>query len=39
MIDREFLAARLVADAHRRLAQPRLGLSHPRIDGNPRSTI
>jgi hypothetical protein len=54
MLDRQFLAARMVADTHRRLAQPllaripdtcssglrpRLGLSHPRIDGNYRSSI
>jgi len=54
MVDRQFLAARLVAETHRRLAppslarmpdtrsvgrRPRLGLSHPRIDDNYRSTI
>jgi hypothetical protein len=54
MLDRQFLAARMVADTHRRLAppllarildtrssrrRPRLGLSHPRIDGNYRSSI
>ena len=54
MVDRQFLAERLVAETHRRLAppvlaripdtrsdrrRPRLGLSHPRIDGNYRSTI
>jgi hypothetical protein len=54
MIDRQFLAARMVAETRRRLAppllaripdtgssgrRPRLGLSHPRIGGNYRSTI
>jgi hypothetical protein len=54
MVDRQFLAARLVAETRRRLAppalvriadtssdgrRPRLDLSHPRIDGNYRSTI
>jgi hypothetical protein len=54
MVDRQFLAARAVAETRRRLAppvlaripdtrsdgrRPRLGLSHPRIDGNYRSTI
>jgi hypothetical protein len=34
MADRQFLAARVVAETRRRL-----GLSHPRIDGNYRSTI
>jgi hypothetical protein len=38
MADRQFLAARMVAATRRRLA-PRLGLSHPRIDDNYRSTI
>jgi hypothetical protein len=37
MADRQFLVARLVAETRRRPA--RLGLSHPRIDGNHRSTI
>jgi hypothetical protein len=35
MVDRELLAARMVAETRRQT----LGLSHPRIDGNPRSTI
>jgi hypothetical protein len=54
MADRQFLAARVVAETQRRLAppalaripdtrsdrrRPRLGLSHPRIDGNYRSAI
>jgi hypothetical protein len=54
MLDRQFLAVRMVAETHRRLAppllaripdtnssrrRPRLGLSHPRIDGNHRSSI
>jgi len=54
MVDRQFLAAREVAETLRRMAppvlaripdprsderHPRLGLSHPRIDGNYRSTI
>jgi hypothetical protein len=54
MVDRQFLAARMVAETQRRLAppalaripdatsdgrRPRLDLSHPRIDGNRRSTI
>jgi hypothetical protein len=54
MVDRQFLAARMVAETHRRLTppalarirdtrsdrrRPRLGLGHPRIDGNYRSTI
>jgi hypothetical protein len=54
MVDREFLAARPVAETRRRLAppvlahipdtrsggrRPRLGLGHPRIAGNYRSTI
>jgi len=40
MIDRQLLIARLVAETRRRMApRPRLGLSHPRIDGNYRSTI
>jgi len=54
MVDRQFLAARLVTETRRRIAPPvlarildtrsdgrrsRLGLSHPRIDGNYRSTI
>jgi hypothetical protein len=54
MVDRQFTAARMVAETLRRLAppslaripdtrslgrRPRLGLSHPRIDGNCRSTI
>jgi hypothetical protein len=54
MADRQFLAVRMVAATHRRLAppslaripdthsvgrRPRLGLSHPRIDGNYRSAI
>jgi hypothetical protein len=54
MADRQFLAARVVAATHRRMAppslaripdtrsigrRPRLGRSHPRIDGNHRSTI
>ncbi len=54
MVDRQFLAARMVAETHRWLAppsltripdtrslgrRPRLGLSHPRIDGNHRPTI
>jgi hypothetical protein len=54
MADRQFLAARAVAETRRRLAppvlaripdmrsdgrRPRLGLSHPRIDGNYRSAI
>jgi len=54
MVDRRFLAARMVAETHRRLAppslaripdarsdgrRPRLGLGHPRIDGNYRSAI
>jgi len=54
MVDRQFLAARLVAVTRRPMAspslaripdtrsvgrRPRLGLSHPRIDGNYRSTI
>jgi len=54
MVDRQFTAAPIVAETHRRsrpplLARmsdtrssrppPRLGLSHPRIDGNCRSTI
>jgi hypothetical protein len=54
MVDRQFRAARMMAETHRRLAppvlaripdtnsdgrRPRLGLSHPRIGGNYRSTI
>jgi hypothetical protein len=54
MVDRQFLAARLVAETRLRLAppalarvpdtnsggrRPRLGLSHPRIEANYRSTI
>jgi hypothetical protein len=54
MVDRQSLAARMVAETRRRLAppvlarisdtrsegrRPRLGLSHPRIDVNYRSTI
>jgi hypothetical protein len=54
MVDRQFLAARAVAETLRRMAppdlaripdtgsdgrRPRLGLSHPRIDGNCRSPI
>jgi len=54
MVDRQFIAARMVAEARRRLAppllaripdtrssgrRPRLGLGHPRIDDNYRSTI
>jgi hypothetical protein len=54
MVDRQLLAARLVAETRRRMAppalaripdtrsdgrHPRLGLSHPHIDGNYRSTI
>jgi hypothetical protein len=54
MVDRQFFAARMVAETRRRLAppllarmldtrasgwRPRLGLSHPRIDENYRSTI
>jgi hypothetical protein len=54
MVDRQLLAARVVAATLRRMAppvlaripdtrsdgrRPRLGLSHPRIDGNYRSTI
>jgi hypothetical protein len=54
MIDRQCIAARMVAPTHRRLAppalarisdigshgrRPRLGRSHPRIDGHYRSTI
>jgi hypothetical protein len=54
MVDRQFLAARVVAETLRRMAppvlaripdtrsdgrRPRLGLSHPHIDGNYRSTI
>jgi hypothetical protein len=54
MVDRQFHAARLVAETRRRLAppalariadtnsdgrRPRLGLNHPRIDANYRSTI
>jgi hypothetical protein len=54
MADRQFLAARGVAETHRWLAppslaripdtrsvgrRPRLGLGHPRIDGNYRSAI
>jgi hypothetical protein len=54
MVDRQFLAARMVAETHRRLAppllaripdtrssrrRPRLGLSHPRINDNYRSSI
>jgi hypothetical protein len=54
MVDRQFTAAREVAETRRRLAppvltripdtrsdgrRPRLGLGHPRIDGNCRSTI
>jgi len=35
MVDRQFLVARAVAETLR----PRLGLSHPRIDGNYRSAI
>jgi hypothetical protein len=50
MVDRQFVAARVVAETARRMAppvlarpdtrsygrRPRLGLSHPRIDGNYR---
>jgi len=54
MVDRQFTAARMVAETLRRLAtpvlaripdtpssgrRPRLGLGHPRIDENHRSTI
>jgi len=54
MVDRQFHAARVVAETHRRMTppvlaripdtrsggrRPRLGLSHPRIGGNYRSTI
>jgi len=54
MADRQFLAARVVAETLRRMTppvlaripdtrsdgrRPRLGLSHPRIDGNYRSAI
>jgi len=40
MADRQLLVARMVAETRRRLTpRPRLGLSHPRIDGNHRSTI
>jgi hypothetical protein len=54
MGDRQFLAARVVAETLRRMAppvlaripdtrsdwrRPRLGLSHPRIDGNYRPPI
>jgi hypothetical protein len=54
MVDRQFIAARLVAETRSRLAppslaripdsrsvgrRPQLGFSHPRIDGNYRSTI
>jgi hypothetical protein len=54
MVDRQFFAARMVAETRRRLAppllaripdtrssgrRPRLGLGHPRIDDNYRSTI
>jgi hypothetical protein len=54
MVDRQFTAARMVAETLRRLAppsltripdtssvgrRPRLGLGHPRIDSNHRSTI
>jgi hypothetical protein len=54
MVDRQFLAARDVAETRLRMAPlvlaripdtrsderpPRLGLSHPRIDGNCQSTI
>jgi hypothetical protein len=54
MVDRQFLAARVVAETRRRMTppalaripdtrldgrRPRLDLSHPRIDGNYRSTI
>ena len=39
MVDRQVLIARAVAETPRRMAlHPRLGLSHPRIDGNHRST-
>jgi len=54
MVDRQFLAARMVAETRRRWRRSssrvstdtrcgdrhhRLGLGHPRIDGNYRSTI
>jgi hypothetical protein len=54
MVDRQFNAARMVAETHRRSRRSsshvctdtrcadrreRLGLSHPRIDANHRSTI
>jgi hypothetical protein len=54
MVDRQFPAARMVAETRRRMAppslaripdtrslgrRPRLGLGHPRIDENCRSTI
>jgi hypothetical protein len=54
MVDRQCIAARMVAATLRRMAppslarisdtssigrRPRLGLSHPRIDGHHRSTI
>jgi hypothetical protein len=54
MVDRQFTAARMVAETRRRLAppsraripdtrsvgrRPRLGLGHPRVDSNYRSTI
>jgi 8-oxo-dGTP diphosphatase len=38
MLGRQFLVARMVAETRRRMA-PRLGLSHPRIEGKYRSSI